>query len=129
VLLELLNRSRLAAASGDETKSITLLKQVQEFTLLHFRREEAVMKACGYPGLDNHRQVHQLLIRQLEKMQRELKQQKLSVNDLATFLGNWWGDHIQNMDRAFASQCQDKAELITQALEQAGLASQWERKE
>ncbi len=24
------------------------------------------MTACGYPGLDNHRQVHQLLLKQVE---------------------------------------------------------------
>ncbi|MEN8168843.1 MAG: bacteriohemerythrin, partial [Pseudomonadota bacterium] len=127
-LLDLLNRSQLAAAKGDETECITILKQVQDFTQVHFHREEVVMEACNYPGLGNHRQVHLLLLKQLENMQKELKRGELNTDGLVTFLGNWWVDHIQGMDRAFASQCHDNDELITQALEQAELAARLENK-
>ena len=84
------------------------------------------MEACSYPGLDKHRQVHQLLIRRVEKMQKELSQGALKADDLVDFLGSWLGDHIQGMDRAYALQCQGKTGLISQALEQAGVAPQRE---
>ncbi|MCP4044075.1 MAG: hypothetical protein GY731_19305 [Gammaproteobacteria bacterium] len=51
-------------------------------------------------------------------MQGQFSRGVLNTDNLVTFLGNWWADHIQGMDRAFASHCRDKDELIKQALNQ-----------
>ncbi|MEN8171010.1 MAG: bacteriohemerythrin [Pseudomonadota bacterium] len=120
-LLDLLHRSQQAVANSDESECSTILEQVQKFTQIHFRREEVVMAACGYPGLDNHRQVHELLLSQVEKMQSQLELGELNIDELAGFLARWWVEHIQGMDRAFAQQCQGKDELIKQALELAAI--------
>jgi len=121
-LLKLLNHIRLAASNNKVMESLTNLEQIKGYAKTHFTREEAIMVACGYPGLDNHRQVHQLLFKEIDKMQKQQEHNKLSINELASLVKNWLVDHILGMDRAFASYCQDKKELIEQALEEVGPA-------
>ncbi|MCP3671906.1 MAG: bacteriohemerythrin [Gammaproteobacteria bacterium] len=121
-LLALLNRYRESAANGDKTKCMTTLEQFKIYIKTHFQREEAVMAACAYPGLTNHTQVHGLLIKQVEKMQKQLNRGELETDELVTFLSSWWIDHIQCMDQAYAPYCEGNAELIKQALDQAGPA-------
>ncbi len=94
ILLGLLNRSRVATANSDEAESVTLLEQLKDYTQPHFRCEEAVMEACGYPGLDNHCQVHQLLLREVGRMQRQKERGELGVAELAALLNKWLVDHI-----------------------------------
>ncbi len=123
VLMDLLNRSQLAAARGDESICQVLLEQLQDFSKRHLQREEAVMAACAYPGLDNHRQVHQLLFKQIEKMHGQCRKDGLSSIDLVNFLNSWWVDHIQGMDRAYGAYCEGKDERIVRALEQISPAN------
>ncbi|MCP4042347.1 MAG: response regulator, partial [Gammaproteobacteria bacterium] len=52
----------------------------------------------------------------------KLNRGELSVAELAVLLNSWLVEHIQGMDRAFASHCRDKAELVEQAVVQAGPA-------
>jgi len=120
-LLALVNQSN-RVATDDKTKCAAILDQLWDYTQTHFRREEMVMRVCAYPELTNHQQVHQLLAKQVEKMQRNLHQGTLSADVLATFLGNWLIDHIQGMDSALVPYCKDKVELIEQTLMKADMA-------
>ncbi|GAB4351897.1 MAG: hypothetical protein Kow006_16190 [Gammaproteobacteria bacterium] len=117
-LLALLRRARKCVekqASGAELGKV--ITELMEFTRRHFRREEAVMKACAYPGADNHRQVHELLTQQVDKMHRQLLNNQLHPSTLILFLTDWWINHIQGMDRAYAPYCSDHATLIEDVLE------------
>lgn len=116
ILLALLKQSQQAVANGDESEVSTILEQLWTYSKQHFQREEAVMQACAYPELNNHQQVHQLLIRQVEKMVRKRDRGELSSSELMLFLSDWWGDHMLGMDRAFAPYCKGKAKFIEQAL-------------
>jgi len=114
MLIDMFNRSQQA----NEIECGVLLDQIIEFTVTHFEREEVVMAACNYPWIDNHHQVHQLLIAQAEKMGKQLNQGELGVDDLARFLGSWLLDHTQVMDMAFAPYCEGQEDAIEQALAQ-----------
>jgi len=118
-LIELLNRSQQV----DEKECIAILDQMIDYTVIHFDREEVVMAACDYPWIDNHHQVHQLLIAQAGKMHERLDQGGLSVDEFRVFLGEWLLDHTQVMDMAFAPYCEGRGEDIEQALAQMDAAS------
>ena len=80
VLIELLNRcQQLEDNLADRDKLNHILIELLEYTQHHFKREEAIMLACEYPGLNNHHQVHLLLIKQVEEKLRQ-HQQKLQLN-------------------------------------------------
>jgi len=122
ILHALLKQSQRDTANGNEAEVDGILKRLWGYTQYHFQREEAVMLACNYPEFDNHQQVHQLLAKQVEKMQKMHGDGLLSASELTIFLSDWLRDHIQGMDCAFAPYCKDKAKLIEQALEKVDVS-------
>lgn len=77
------------------------------------------MTACKYPQLENHRQVHRLLIRQLEDIKQQFQQGGVASDEVLYFLRNWLLEHIQSMDLDYASSCRGKEALIERALIEA----------
>ena len=71
-----------------------------------------------YPGLNNHHQVHLLLIKQVEEKLRQHQQNNISIKQLREFLHSWVVDHIQGMDKSFAPYCAGKDDLVKKAVEQ-----------
>jgi len=122
-LLALLNRCQQAMAVKESEQDIhSILDELSDYVQTHFQREESVMAVVDYPGLENHRQVHQLLLKQVEKRRGLLKRGELTIGDLVALLHSWLLDHIDNMDGAIKPYCEGKDDLIEQALEQAGMA-------
>lgn len=116
-LLGLLRQAREAAEAYTDSATLQrLLDELMDCTQHHFRREEAIMQACGYPGTTNHCQVHELLIRQIEKMRKELHRGTLTERALLLFLSDWWINHIQGMDRFYGELCEVKRSIVEQAL-------------
>jgi len=123
-LLSLLRKCQLVEKGNQRDKELrAILTDLIEYTHTHFQREEAVMMVCNYPGLANHSQVHQLLIKQIDTKFEYLEQGKLNVRELYTFLSDWLIDHIQGMDHAIAPYCEGKGDLITRTLNQMAIPS------
>jgi len=125
-IFELLNKCREIdkhAVSHTESQAEikTILDDLKLFTETHFPREEKVLEVCDYPGLENHRQVHKMLSRQLEKLHSSFNKNTLTGDMLLIFLNDWVNDHIQSMDSLFVSYCEGKTEKITKALRQLEL--------
>ncbi|MCW8825251.1 MAG: bacteriohemerythrin [Gammaproteobacteria bacterium] len=121
-IIEILNTSKQAALLNDDTQCDIILERLVDYTRTHFNREEVVMAACGYPGLENHIQAHQFLSENVEKMKVQLDRGELHITDMTGFIRDWLFDHILYMDRAFADDCMGKDEQIAQALNKAGPA-------
>ncbi len=115
-LFDWLVASRRAAAEGRDDACREALERLWAFTQEHFAREEAVMAACGYGGLGNHRQVHNLMRKEMGKRRRAMARGELSAAEWAAFLGEWWLEHITGMDRAYGAACAGKDLLIEQTL-------------
>lgn len=73
-----------------------------DYTRTHFASEESLMAAAGYPGLAEHRELHQRLLSQVHDMEMrvELGERYVPV-DLSRFLYNWLVCHIRAHDRRF----------------------------
>lgn len=85
-------------ASGDVVRSV--LDQLVEYTMIHFRDEEALMLDLGFPGLAEHRILH----RKMRETTLSIREQSHLVveSDLLQFLKQWWVNHIQQCDRQYA---------------------------
>ncbi len=119
ILINLINRSQqIDDIHTDKNQLNSILLELMRYTEYNFSREEAIMKACSYPSLNKHHQVHQLLIKQVEEKLRLHQQNKVSVKQLREFLLSWVTDHIQGMDKSFAPFCKGKEKLISQVLKQ-----------
>jgi len=94
-----------------------LLIKITEYASNHLPLEETLMEACQYPGLSNHKQVHSLLLKQLELIKSRAQTGNLSANALSTFLADWWLDHILSMDSSAMTHCKQYPDTVERIVE------------
>lgn len=90
-------------AGKPRTEEAALLHYLQEYTISHFREEEAMMVARKYPGIVEHQAIHRELLSQLEGLVERHTRGSLRLREReVTFLENWLVDHFQGEDRILA---------------------------
>ena len=77
------------------------LSILEEYTRIHFKTEEALMKKANYPGFDNHIKLHRRLMERTIEITKEAvsyKEPELALK----FLKEWWVGHINKEDKEYA---------------------------
>lgn len=86
-----------------------VLSQLIRYGELHFQDEESIMAQEGYPQLDSHHQIHEMLIEEIFKLNEELADKsRLLDRDITKFLKQWLIDHIVHNDYEFRNFLQRK---------------------
>lgn len=106
-LIHIINQ--LAENAGDESRYAVVrqcLVALMRYAETHFAREEQVMSACGFPGLEVHQGEHRDFLAEMKAATArfEKKPEKLAalVNDeLLGYLKNWLNHHILIEDMAY----------------------------
>lgn len=80
-----------------------LLKELHNYTLYHFGKEEELMEKADYIGLPNHRFQHKIFIKKLEEVNLDEidENQKDYTMDLLNFIANWITNHIMKIDKEY----------------------------
>lgn len=115
-LISFLNKLTDRMLTQDDVDVI--LTELIDYSLYHFRREEAVMEACGDPNLEKHRVTHQELAaeaRQLAERWRDNRDPKM-VHELVDFLRVWLVKHIMKDDAAIVPFAKGKEAEIERVL-------------
>ncbi|MBE9526084.1 MAG: bacteriohemerythrin [Proteobacteria bacterium] len=106
-LLSLFNELSNAILSNHTSDVIeNIFIRLEEYVVIHFTREEALMKQCHYPDLENHIKLHQAFVNKVP----ELKHKLLTADSIKVaqevnlFLYNWLMNHIIGEDLNFAQQ-------------------------
>ncbi len=88
----------------DKQKLLQLLDSLVKTVSLHFEHEESYMEGIKYPGLNNHRNIHQRLLAQLKHYQNEFENNSSNVLSLKffDFLILWLSAHIQHIDMQYS---------------------------
>ncbi len=76
-------------------------------TRVHFHTEEEFMQASRYPGYAEHKNIHDLLLQQVEDLQAaqqaltasNVRQHWIDRQETCDFLSLWLVDHIQTEDK------------------------------
>lgn len=80
-----------------------VLAELTDYTLTHFGREEALMQASGFPGLEDHRFEHELISYRLRNLQHQANNMRTDlVDELEIFLDRWLARHILTSDAQVA---------------------------
>lgn len=120
VLVSLINQLADAVASDQSPEVVaSVLNLMAEYTVYHFGREEAVMEACGYAGLAEHKRVHAGLRQRVVDI-RDLYDANPGMvlgEDLMDFLVHWLKDHILGRDRLYMPALRGKRAAIAAASE------------
>jgi hemerythrin-like metal-binding protein len=102
-LIALFNQLGLSQIVGNRHVVSWVLDEMVNYTLSHFRREEALLEKYNYRGLENHRRIHHDAMTKIKDIRQ---QYNLGLRDhieteLIAFLSNWLSDHILGEDRKY----------------------------
>ncbi|MGO9086188.1 MAG: bacteriohemerythrin [Candidatus Sulfotelmatobacter sp.] len=103
-LFDLINELHHAMSSG-HGKDVAgdVLRRLTEYTVSHFRAEEALMEKYNFPGLASHRSEHKALTDKVLAFKKDFDAGTGVVTpQLMTFLQRWITDHIQGVDQRYS---------------------------
>ena len=117
VIFELTNK--VSQPDLTEQAMHEVIQEMIAYTRYHFRREETIMSACGYPDLDDHMRYHRNLEDRIDGLAAQYKQttDPQTLMRLRSFLRNWWSGHIMDVDTTIAKHAAGKETAIKVALE------------
>ena len=109
-LLEVMRSIQDAIKSGDMDKSATLLEDLMTLASQHFKREEAFLAKISYPGLEEHKKYHQLLLVQANHARLVCQSTEAShnVEDCFNSLAKFLIDDILGGDIQFKSYLEER---------------------
>jgi hemerythrin len=109
-LMGLMNQLHEQRAAGDDKGDLRkTLKALADFTIRHFREEEAFMQSIAFPGLENHKRIHGNLLGQLTEHLNAFEAGAGPLPDqFFTFLKVWLTAHICGIDTKYAEHSRGK---------------------
>lgn len=117
ILVQCLN-DFIEATENDEGVFVTdsILTILLDYTNFHFSKEEKIMEACEYPGLEEHKAEHEALKAKVLECRDKIV---LDINgkaseEIKTFLMVWLSEHILTSDMAYKKYIEGKDTIITQ---------------
>ena len=73
-----------------------------DYSQLHFLTEELFLEEAEYPDLEQHKEQHGNLNKELQRIKRQGIMYN-EVRPLLEFLKKWWFEHINDQDQLYAS--------------------------
>jgi hemerythrin len=74
-----------------------------QYTVTHFANEERLMKQHNYPDYEQHKKEHNLLVMQVNDVQKKYREGNAVITmAVMTFLKEWLQTHIQGTDKSYA---------------------------
>ncbi len=105
ILVDTLNelRQQLVRGSGNGQLNEHMVRLI-EFTSLHFGCEESLLERYEFPGLDEHRAAHQLLMSDIRQAGNCVENdEKTEFQRLLGLLSTSYLRHIEALDRQYGS--------------------------
>lgn len=97
-IFNILNHSLVDGESPDYLAAV--LKELINCTIWHFSHEERLMLKYGYAEIEEHKAMHQELIKGARELQHKVRQTDKSVSEEdVVFLERWLTEHILTDDR------------------------------
>ena len=124
-LVDMLNRlyHHAIEAPSDFDSVRDILKELVEYTVVHFATEESLFRIFKYPDMEAHTKQHEALKTQVQKIVHKVERREQKVDlELINFLRKWLRDHIMSSDKKYAPFLSEKG------LEQSKPGKSWQEK-
>ena len=122
LLISLINQVEDAVALTEERFATlgSIMNALQDYSEYHFAREEALMKACYYPDLGEHREQHEKLLGQLlgYRYQFANHPEEVDMDELLSFLSQAYKDHLLDADKKYEAFMVARPEIVQAANEE-----------
>ena len=87
----------------------SVLKELQQYVVYHFKAEESLMKMYNYPNMNAHKQEHDGAIHIVNKLVLDYERGIQTVDiELLKFLSDWIQSHILQVDRKYIPYVREK---------------------
>ncbi len=77
------------------------LIMLSQYTNIHFRTEEVLMKDANYPNIEEHISHHKKLLAKTNTLIYTFNKNNSDSNSLLKFLREWWIGHINTEDMKY----------------------------
>lgn len=102
-LFQIMNRIWHAIVQrADVGTVVSLIEELEQYTIAHFTAEETYLRMIRYPGFDVHKQAHQGFISRVAVEKQSILAGNSITLDLLHFLKDWLVNHILVVDRHYA---------------------------
>ncbi len=100
-LFKLINNLNLELSDKETNQAFSdAIEILSAYVGTHFKTEEDLMKSISYPDFENHRQEHDNLKEQSEKLIKLFRLGKVDLTaTISKFLSDWLKNHIQEIDK------------------------------
>ncbi|MGZ3807302.1 MAG: bacteriohemerythrin [Bacteriovorax sp.] len=95
----------------DTTQLLEAFTNLANYTVQHFKDEEAYMLKIGYGQLSSHKKIHEKLLNQVGAYGEQIQTGMLDDKKLISFLRNWLMSHIMGVDMQYADHQHAKRPL------------------
>ena len=101
-LFDMLNALHVSAAGGNRQTIGQQLDALIDFVVKHFKMEEDLMTANGYPDFVAHKAEHEKLVNTCADVQKKFHAGELEITqDTTTFVKDWLCTHIPGVDMRY----------------------------
>ncbi len=102
-LVSLVNKLNHAVMSGSAKKTMEeILRNLVNYTKIHFKHEEDYMVLYGYPEYEKHKKEHEDLTDQVMDFYTRYQEGKAVFSlELMNFLKDWLTNHILGSDKKY----------------------------
>lgn len=101
-LFACLGELSLATAERRTLLAVYCITRLKHHVRNHFKTEEAVMRECGFPGMQDHVREHEEFRNRLTSLQISSVHFDVTA-ETVDFLSGWLTDHTLRRDREFAA--------------------------
>ena len=103
-LVGMINQLGVAMDTGSERPVLMkILNSLAGYTKTHFSEEERLLEEHAYPGLDEHKEEHAMLNRQLADFYRDFYMTtRPQTAEVMAFLQGWLYGHILEKDKGYS---------------------------
>jgi hemerythrin len=104
-LFSLINQLHDAMAEGKGKETLDkVFSGMLNYTVTHFKEEEQMLSAHGYPQFAAHKKQHEAFIERFTQLQKDHNSGKLGVSiQTRDLLKTWWETHIKTIDMQYSS--------------------------
>lgn len=92
---------KAVAGGGGEAGVAKALAFAVSYTRRHFADEEAAMRAAAYPGLAEHRKLHDALVSRLNEITAAHGEDGDAASAVLALMGGWIREHIAQADQGY----------------------------
>ena len=104
VLVNLVNRMHDAIDEHHGSDAVLdILSDLADYTKIHFAVEESLMRILGYPAYEEHKEIHDDLLKHVVELQEKVASGKTAISfELMHFLKSWLAKHIMEEDMQYS---------------------------